>query len=28
LIIGDFFMGGIWAITGFFGDASYLVLPD
>ncbi|MBN1930838.1 MAG: hypothetical protein JW786_04430 [Desulfobacterales bacterium] len=28
LIIGDFFMGGIWALVGLFGDASYLVLPD
>ena len=28
LIIGDFLMGGIWAVIGFFGDASYLVLPD
>jgi hypothetical protein len=28
LIIGDFLMGGIWAIVGFFGDANYLVLPD
>jgi hypothetical protein len=28
LIIGDFLMGGIWAVVGFFGDANYLVLPD
>ncbi len=28
LIIGDFLMGGFWAIIGLFGDASYLVLPD
>ncbi|MBI9077033.1 MAG: hypothetical protein JEZ02_16610 [Desulfatibacillum sp.] len=26
LIIGDFLMGGIWAIIGLFGDASYQVL--
>lgn len=28
LIIGDFLMGGVWALVGLFGDASYLVLPD
>jgi hypothetical protein len=28
LIIGDFLMGGIWAVIGLFSDASYLVLPD
>lgn len=28
LIIGDFLMGGSWAIVGLFSDASYLVLPD
>ena len=28
LIIGDFFMGGFWAIVGLFSDASYLVLPS
>jgi hypothetical protein len=28
LIIGDFLMGGLWAIVGMFSDASYLVLPD
>jgi hypothetical protein len=28
LIIGDFFMGGTWAIIGMFSDASYLVLPS
>jgi hypothetical protein len=27
LIIGDFLMGGIWAVIGFFCDASYQVLP-
>ena len=27
MIIGDFFMGGFWAIVGLFSDASYLVLP-
>ncbi|MBW1677738.1 MAG: hypothetical protein JRJ79_14330, partial [Deltaproteobacteria bacterium] len=26
-IIGDFLMGGIWAIIGLFGDASFQVLP-
>ncbi|ACL02291.1 conserved hypothetical protein [Desulfatibacillum aliphaticivorans] len=26
LIIGDFVMGGIWAIVGLFGDSSYMVL--
>ncbi|MCP4687860.1 MAG: hypothetical protein GY859_07400 [Desulfobacterales bacterium] len=28
LIIGDFLMGGAWAIVGMFSDSSYLVLPD
>jgi hypothetical protein len=28
LIVGDFLMGGIWAVIGLFSDASYLVLPD
>ncbi len=28
LIIGDFLMGGAWAVIGWFSDASYLVLPD
>ena len=28
LIIGDFLMGGLWAVVGMFSDASYLVLPD
>ena len=28
LIIGDFLMGGIWAVAGLFSDSSYLVLPD
>jgi hypothetical protein len=28
LIIGDFLMGGLWAVVGLFSDASYLVLPD
>lgn len=28
LIIGDFVMGGIWAIIGLWGTSSYLVLPD
>jgi hypothetical protein len=27
LIIGDFLMGGIWALAGLFADASYSVLP-
>lgn len=27
LVIGDFLMGGIWALIGLFGDASYQVLP-
>ena len=27
LIIGDFLMGGTWAIIGLFSDASYQVLP-
>jgi len=28
LIIGDFLMGGSWAIIGLFTDISYQVLPD
>jgi hypothetical protein len=28
LIIGDFLMGGSWAIVGLFTDASYQVLPN
>jgi hypothetical protein len=28
LIIGDFLMGGTWAVIGLFSDGSYLVLPD
>ena len=28
LIIGDFLMGGIWALAGLFSDASYQVLPS
>lgn len=28
LIIGDFLMGGIWAVIGLWGNTSYLVLPD
>ena len=28
LIIGDFLMGGSWAIVGFFTDSGYQVLPD
>jgi hypothetical protein len=28
LIIGDFLMGGGWAIVGFFTDIGYQVLPD
>ena len=28
LIIGDFLMGGVWAMVGLFGDASYSVLPN
>ncbi|MBU0945030.1 MAG: hypothetical protein KJ804_15245 [Proteobacteria bacterium] len=28
LIIGDFLMGGGWAIVGFFTDSAYQVLPD
>jgi hypothetical protein len=27
LIVGDFLMGGIWALVGLFSDASYQVLP-
>lgn len=27
LIIGDFLMGGAWAVVGLFSDASYQVLP-
>ncbi len=28
LIVGDFLMGGIWALAGLFSDVNYLVLPD
>jgi hypothetical protein len=28
LIIGDFLMGGLWALVGLFSDASYQVLPS
>jgi hypothetical protein len=28
LIIGDFMMGGAWAVIGLFGEASYQVLPN
>jgi hypothetical protein len=28
LIVGDFLMGGTWALVGLFGDSSYQVLPD
>jgi hypothetical protein len=28
LIIGDFLMGGSWALVGLFTDVSYQVLPD
>ncbi len=28
LIIGDFLMGGIWALVGLFTGVSYMVLPD
>ena len=28
LIIGDFLMGGTWAVIGLFRDASYQVLPN
>ena len=28
LIIGDFLMGGIWAMAGFFTEFSYQVLPN
>jgi len=28
LIIGDFLMGGIWAIIGLFADASFQILPN
>jgi hypothetical protein len=28
LIIGDFLMGGAWAIVGLFTGSSYVVLPD
>ncbi|WP_373501051.1 DUF6785 family protein [Desulfococcus sp.] len=28
LIIGDFMMGGAWAVVGLFGEASYQVLPN
>jgi hypothetical protein len=27
LIVGDFLMGGLWALVGLFSDASYNVLP-
>jgi hypothetical protein len=27
LVIGDFLMGGGWALIGLFSDASYQVLP-
>jgi hypothetical protein len=27
LIIGDFLMGGSWALVGLFSHASYQVLP-
>ena len=28
LIVGDFLMGGTWALIGLFSDSSYQVLPD
>jgi hypothetical protein len=28
LIIGDFLMGGIWAVVGLFADASFQILPS
>jgi hypothetical protein len=28
LIVGDFLMGGTWAVIGLFSDVSYMVLPD
>jgi len=28
LVVGDFFMGGAWALIGLFADTSYLVLPS
>ena len=28
LIIGDFLMGGCFAVAGMFTDTSYQVLPD
>lgn len=28
LVVGDFFMGGAWALIGLFSDTSYLVLPS
>jgi hypothetical protein len=28
LIIGDFLMGGLWAVVGLVSDTSYRVLPD
>ena len=28
LIVGDFLMGGLWALVGLFTDASYQVLPS
>jgi hypothetical protein len=27
LIVGDFIMGGLWALIGLFNYASYQVLP-
>jgi hypothetical protein len=27
LIIGDFLMGGVWILVGFFGYESFQVLP-
>jgi hypothetical protein len=28
LIVGDFLMGGLWAVYGLFSYASYQVLPS
>jgi hypothetical protein len=28
LVVGDFFMGGAWALIGLFSNTSYLVLPS
>ena len=28
LIVGDFLMGGAWAVVGLFSDSSYQVLPN